>query len=86
MMMKSMAAEWAQHGIRVNALSPGYIQTSANQGKEMERLSKQWTELIPMGRVAEPEEFRGTAVYIASDASTYLTGAEIVVDGGYTIW
>ena len=85
-MMKSMAAEWAMHGIRVNAMSPGYIQTSVNEGEEMEALSKQWTDMIPMARIAKPEEFRGTAVYLASDASSYMTGAEIVVDGGYTIW
>lgn len=85
-MMKSLAAEWGEHGIRVNAMSPGYIQTAANEGEEMKELSKKWVEMIPLGRIAKPEEFRGTAVYLASDASTYLTGAEVVVDGGYTIW
>ncbi|KAF2866502.1 hypothetical protein BDV95DRAFT_611562 [Massariosphaeria phaeospora] len=85
-LMKSLAAEWAPHGIRVNALSPGYIQTTANEGEEMEKLSKQWVNDIPMGRIAKPEEFRGTAVWMCSDASSYLTGSEIVVDGGYTVW
>lgn len=85
-MMKSMAAEWAGYGIRVNALSPGYIQTTVNEGEEMEKLSKEWIKDIPLGRVAKPEEFRGTAVYMVSDASSYLTGSEIIVDGGYTIW
>jgi len=85
-LMKSLASEWAPHGIRVNALSPGYIQTEANEGEEMEKLSKQWINDIPMGRIAKPEEFRGAAVWLVSDASSYVTGSEILVDGGYTIW
>ena len=85
-LMKSLAAEWAPHGIRVNALSPGYIQTTANEGEEMEKLSKEWIKDIPLARIAKPHEFRGTAVYLCSDASSYMTGSEIVVDGGYLIW
>lgn len=85
-MMKSFAAEWAPHGIRVNALSPGYIKTAANEGEEMEELSKQWIKDIPMGRIAEAHEFRGAAVWMCSPASSYLTGSEVVVDGGYTIF
>jgi sorbose reductase len=85
-LMKSLASEWAPYGIRVNALSPGYIQTEANAGKEMEELSKEWLRDIPMKRIAKPEEFRGAAVWLVSDASSYVTGSEILVDGGYTIW
>jgi sorbose reductase len=85
-LMKSLAAEWAPHGIRVNSLSPGYIQTEANEGEEMEKLSKQWIKDIPMARIAKPEEFRGTAVWMCSDASSYLTGSDIIVDGGYCVW
>ncbi|KAI4733671.1 NAD(P)-binding protein [Aureobasidium sp. EXF-12298] len=85
-MMKSFASEWGEHGIRVNAISPGYIQTAVNEGEEMEKLSKGWIKDIPLHRIAKPEEFRGTAVYMASDASSYLTGSQIVVDGGYTVW
>lgn len=85
-LMKSLASEWAPHGIRVNALSPGYIQTEANKGEEMENLSKEWIKDIPMARIAKPEEFRGAAVWLVSDASSYVTGSEIIVDGGYTIW
>lgn len=83
--MKSLAAEWGPHGIRVNALSPGYIQTAVNEGKEMEELSKEWVKHISLGRIAKPEEFRGAAVCMCSDASSYLTGSEIVVDGGYVV-
>jgi sorbose reductase len=85
-LMKSLASEWAPHGIRVNALSPGYIQTEANEGEEMEELSKEWINHIPMGRIAKPEEFRGTATWLVSEASSYVTGSEIIVDGGYCIW
>jgi len=85
-MMKSFASEWGEHGIRVNAISPGYIQTAANEGEEMQELAKGWIEDIPLHRIAKPEEFRGTAVYMASDASSYMTGSQVVVDGGYTVW
>jgi sorbose reductase len=85
-LMRSLAAEWAPHGIRVNSLSPGYIQTAANEGEEMEKLQKEWVKHIPLQRVAKPEEFRGTAVWMCSDASSYLTGSDIVVDGGYCVW
>ncbi|CAI6339472.1 unnamed protein product [Periconia digitata] len=85
-LMKSLAAESAPHGIRVNALSPGYIETAANAGEEMEELSKKWIKDNPMGRIAKPEEFRGTAAWLCSDASSYVTGSEILVDGGYVVW
>jgi sorbose reductase len=85
-MMKSFASEWGEHGIRVNAISPGYIQTAAISGKEMDELKEGWIKDIPLQRIATPEEFRGTAVYMASDASSYLTGSQVIVDGGYTVW
>ncbi|KAF2275215.1 NAD(P)-binding protein [Westerdykella ornata] len=85
-LMKSLAAEWAPYGIRVNSLSPGYIQTEANAGEEMEKLSKEWLQYIPMKRIAKPEEFRGAAVFMCSDASSYLTGSDIIIDGGYCVW
>lgn len=85
-LMKSMAAEWAPYGIRVNSLSPGYIQTQANAAEEMERLSKEWLKYIPMARIATPEEFRGAAVFMCSDAGSYLTGSDLIVDGGYCVW
>ncbi|KAK5043542.1 hypothetical protein LTR84_011444 [Exophiala bonariae] len=68
-MMRSFATEWGEYGIRVNALSPGYIQTAKTEGEEMEQLSKQWLGMIPLHRIAKPEEFRGTVVWMASDAS-----------------
>ncbi|KAJ9634373.1 hypothetical protein H2199_008806 [Coniosporium tulheliwenetii] len=85
-MMKSLASEWGEHGIHVNAMSPSYIQTPVNEGEEMEELSKEWVKVIPLGRIAIPDEFRGTAVWLASDASSYVTGSKIIVDSGHTIW
>lgn len=85
-LMKSLASEWAPYGIRVNAISPGYIETEANAGEEMEKLKEDWLRDIPLRRIAKPEEFRGAAVWLVSDASSYVTGSEILVDGGYTIW
>ena len=85
-MMKSFAAEWGPHGIRVNALSPGYIDTAANDSDEMRKMADEvWLPHTPLRRVAKPEEFRGTAVWMCSDASSFLTGSEIIVDGGYRI-
>jgi len=85
-MTKALANEWAQYGITVNAIGPGYCFT------EMTRplLSKpgvkdKYEERIPMGRLGEPEDMATTAVYLASDASCYVTGQMIYVDGGWTI-
>lgn len=81
-LMRSMASELGEHGIRVNALSPGYIQTAKNEGEEMKKLSEEWVQMIPLQRIAKPDEFRGAAVFMASDASSYMTGADVVIDGG----
>ena len=83
---KSLAVEWAQHGIRVNAIAPGYTITTpverTRQG-DPERWAT-WMSMIPMRRAAQPEEMQGAAVYLASDASSYVTGSVLVVDGGIT--
>jgi len=85
-MASSLAVEWAKTGVRVNALSPGYIMTKltaeilANDPK----LKKTWTDLTPVGWMAEPEELDGIIVYLASDSSRFMTGSEIRIDGGYT--
>ncbi|KAI3320717.1 hypothetical protein HD806DRAFT_538167 [Xylariaceae sp. AK1471] len=85
-LMKSLAVEWAPHGIRVNALSQDYIQTAANEGEEMKKLIKEWIKHIPMSRITKREDFRGTVVWIVSDVSSYLTASEAVVDDGYLAW
>lgn len=83
MLSKSMAVEWAQHGIRVNSISPGYMKTEMTLSS-MAHLFPTWESLTPMGRLGEPEELRGAVLYLASDASSYVTGHDLVVDGGYT--
>ena len=87
MLAKSLATEWASQGIRVNSLSPGYMATDLIKGlleKEGKELVSSWVKDIPMGRMAEPHELQGVIVWMASDASSYLTGSDIIVDGGYT--
>lgn len=83
---QSLAAEWAQHGIRVNALCPGYVQTpflaDLMQRGVLDRESL--ASRIPLGRLATPEEIAEVAVYMGSDASRYMTGHAMVVDGGWT--
>jgi len=82
LLSKSLAVEWAPYGIRVNSLSPGYTRTEMTGIAEY--LLPQWKELIPMKRIAEPKELVGAIIYLASDASSYTTGSDIIVDGGYT--
>ncbi|PZS29392.1 MAG: SDR family oxidoreductase [Pseudonocardiales bacterium] len=82
---RSLAKEWGQAGIRVNALCPGWTATDLNRSMwEDERTSRAMTANIPMGRWAKAEEMGGAAVFLASDASSYVTGQAIVVDGGLT--
>jgi len=83
MLSKSLAVEWAPYGIRVNSLSPGYIRTEMTL-QTMSGLFPQWEALTPMGRLGETEELRGALLYLASDASSYMTGHDLIVDGGYT--
>jgi NAD(P)-dependent dehydrogenase (short-subunit alcohol dehydrogenase family) len=82
---KCLAVEWAQHGVRVNSISPGYTRTELAESFS-EELIKQWVEKIPMKRMARPDEMQGVVVFLASDASSYCTGTDIIIDGGYTLW
>jgi len=81
---KNLAVEWAPLNIRVNSISPGYIMTEL--AKSMKEWHEKWIPKIPQNRMASPEELQGAYLYFASDASTYATGSDLIVDGGYTIW
>ncbi|CAK7199448.1 hypothetical protein SEUCBS139899_002128 [Sporothrix eucalyptigena] len=90
----SLATEWASRGIRVNSFSPGFMVTplmASQTGKTshdepLTERQEEWLTQIPIGRFANPEEHRGTLVWMASNASSYLTGANIVSDGGWVHW
>ncbi|KAJ5781873.1 uncharacterized protein N7518_010356 [Penicillium psychrosexuale] len=82
-MTRSLAAEWAVHGIRVNSISPGYMDTILNAGDSLADVRKIWDSRCPMGRMGDPEEITGAAVLLCSHrAGRYITGADIAVDGG----
>jgi NAD(P)-dependent dehydrogenase (short-subunit alcohol dehydrogenase family) len=85
---RSLAAEWAPHNVRVNAIAPGYIRTWLTEKLFVDApdLQAKWAHYTPMGRMGETRELRGPVVYLASDASSYATGSTLVVDGGYTCW
>lgn len=88
MLTKSLAAEWATRGVRVNAVSPGYIGTDLVQGVLARNQSwrERWLAMTPTGRLGEPRDVAHAVWYLASDAASYATGTNLVVDGGYTCW
>lgn len=87
MLTQSLAAEWADRGVRVNAVSPGYIGTEMTKaGMSNVDWKETWLEMTPMGRVGEPADIAHAVWYLASDAARFATGTNLVVDGGYTAW
>jgi NAD(P)-dependent dehydrogenase (short-subunit alcohol dehydrogenase family) len=85
---RSTAADWAPHGVTVNAICPGFFMTAPNQrwAEEHPKLLEMYKEQIPIGEFGQAEDLGPLAVYLASDAARYVTGATIVIDGGYTLW
>ncbi len=86
-MTKSLGGEWADRGVRVNSVSPGYIRTPLTElGMSKSEWSEVWISSTPMGRLAEPEEIAPAVLYLASNAASFATGTNLVIDGGYTSW
>jgi NAD(P)-dependent dehydrogenase (short-subunit alcohol dehydrogenase family) len=87
MLTKSLAGEWAKRGVRVNSISPGYIGTDiTKRGMANAEWRQTWVQCTPMGRVGEVAEVASAVLFLASDASSYFTGSNLVLDGGYTCW
>jgi NAD(P)-dependent dehydrogenase (short-subunit alcohol dehydrogenase family) len=85
---RATAADWAPHGVTVNAICPGFFMTEPNQrwAREHPKLMDMYKDQIPMGNFGKAEDLGPLAIYLASDAARYVTGAAIVIDGGYTLW
>jgi NAD(P)-dependent dehydrogenase (short-subunit alcohol dehydrogenase family) len=87
MLTKSLAGEWASRGVRVNSISPGYINTPMTPRDSTRRdWYDTWMTFSPMKRIGEPEEIAPAVAFLASDASSFFNGSNLVVDGGYTCW
>jgi NAD(P)-dependent dehydrogenase (short-subunit alcohol dehydrogenase family) len=85
---RSLAAEWGQYGIRVNTLSPGYILTQMllNLFDDYPERKEQWPKENMLQRFSVPKEYRGAAVFLLSDASSFMTGSDLRIDGGHSAW
>ena len=82
---KQMALEWARHGIRVNALAPGYIETDINRDFFATEAGKAMVRRIPQRRLGQPQDLDGALMLLLSDAAAYITGAVLAVDGGHLV-
>lgn len=83
---KSLAMEWSAGGVRVNSLSPGYTATPMNSRPEVADSVRRFSADTPLGRMAAPEEIAWPAVFLLSDAASFCTGTDLLVDGGYSCW
>ncbi len=86
-MTRALALEWGSHGINVNCISPGFFETEMTEYQQQNKSHRRFLNFkIPFKRLGKPEEIVGAAIFLASEASDYMTGANLVIDGGYTIW
>lgn len=84
---KSLAVEWAPRGVRVNAVAPTYVATPLNAfADKTSEMYRRWIDGTPMARLGEPEEVASVVLFLASDASSLMTGSIVLADGGYTCW
>jgi NAD(P)-dependent dehydrogenase (short-subunit alcohol dehydrogenase family) len=84
MLTRTLAVEWADRNVRVNAVAPGYFATEMTAGLRASPLSEALVQRIPFGRFGQPQEVVGAVLFLASDASSYVTGSTVSVDGGWT--
>ncbi len=84
---RSLAAEWAPRGVRVNAVAPTYIETDLTRQVALDpKVREQWVGGTPMNRMGQPEEIASVVLFLAGDAASLMTGSIVAVDGGYTCW
>jgi NAD(P)-dependent dehydrogenase (short-subunit alcohol dehydrogenase family) len=85
---RNLAAEWGEHGIRVNTISPGYIVTAMTAGlfEAFPERKTAWPDANMLKRLSYPEEYRGAAIFLLSNASSFMTGADLRIDGGHCAW
>ncbi|MCQ8280067.1 SDR family oxidoreductase [Acetobacteraceae bacterium KSS8] len=83
---KSLAMEWAQRGVRVNSISPGYTATPMNTRPEMVHQTRAFEDQTPMGRMASVDELVGPAIFLSAKAASFCTGVDLLVDGGFCCW
>ncbi|KAF2814775.1 NAD(P)-binding protein [Mytilinidion resinicola] len=85
---RNLASEWGVHGIRVNTISPGYIVTAMVEElfKQYPERKEEWPKQNMLGRLSSPEEYRGAAVFLMSDASSFMTASDMKIDGGHSSW
>ena len=82
---RTLALEWAQYNVRVNAVCPGPFETAMNKALlQNPEVFDYFVSRIPLGRIANPEELAGPIIFLASDASSFMTGATLLIDGGWT--
>ena len=84
---KSLAGDWAPQGVRVNSISPGYLDSDMSTGsKNAQKWAAEWQKRTPMNRFADPVEIANTILFLGSDLASFMTGSDVVADGGYTIF
>jgi len=85
---KNLASEWGPHGIRVNTISPGYIVTAMVEAlfEQYPERRREWPTQNMLGKLSEPREYRGAAVFLLSEASSFMTASDLKIDGGHSAW